>query len=106
MNAIIELLNAIFSGGTISASAVIVLVIAFLIYKIAGKHIDELYSNIRQKKSNEHKISVLKSDLISSLQRNKEVEEMLIKYIDLSNRQKVQIMHLKAQLSERNEWSS
>lgn len=98
MNAIIEFINAISSGEKISASAVLVFVLAFVIYKVIGKHVEEAYSKIRKKKSHEKEVSSLKADLISALQRIKEVEKMLVKFIDLTNRQKELIMHLKAEI--------
>lgn len=100
MNAIIEFINELISGGTISVSTALIFVIAFLIYKIVGKHIDEFYSKVRKKKTYEKEIGSIKADLISAYKRNEELEKMLVKFIDLSNRQKILIMQLDAQLQK------
>lgn len=91
MNAIFELFHGLINGEIPSISWLIGLFLGFVFYKIAGKHIDEIYTYARKRKSNSEIIIKLQADIISANKRNAEIEEMLTRYIEHSNRQRLVI---------------
>jgi hypothetical protein len=98
MSEIIEFIKTALAGKLIPLSVIIVSFLGLVIYVIISEHVKQAYSKLRGHKSLEKQLIVTQSDLISANKRARELEEMLIKYINLANRQKSVIMRQDAEI--------
>jgi flagellar biosynthesis protein FliP len=99
MSEIIEFIKTALAGRAIPPSIIILSFAGLVIYVIISEHVKQIYSKLRGHRTLERQVIVAQADLISANERARELQEILIKYINLANRQKAVIMYQNADIA-------